>query len=251
MRLKLIACGVLQREFALLAAKSTNIIDMTTIRQQYHETPTQLTQLLQEEIDRIDANTDPHTNDLSGHGLDAIVLGYGLCSNAIVGLRSKKYRLVIPRAHDCATLVMGSKETYQTYFETWKGSYFFTRGWYELGSASVNDGQRVSRLRQYYMEKYGDEDVVEELLELESEMTAHYQYITYVLWPGLSDEASIQCARESCAQRGWQFNLMTGSSCLLEDLLEGRWDPEKFLVLEPGQCAAASWDSRIIRPAQA
>lgn len=247
MHLKLIACGVLQREFALLAAKSANTIDITTIRQQYHETPTQLTQILQSEIDRIDNNTDPHTNDLSSHELDAIVLGYGLCSNAIVGLHSKKYKLVIPRAHDCATLVMGSKEAYQTYFETYKGSYFFTRGWYELGSASVNNGQRRERLRQYYLAKYEDEDVVEELLELEGEMTAHYQYITYVQWPGLSDEASIQCARENCAQRGWQFNLMTGSSCLLEDLLEGRWDPEKFLVLQPGQCAAASYNEQIIQ----
>lgn len=244
---KLIACSVLQREFALLASKSANTIDITTVRQQYHETPAILTQILQEEIDRIDANTDPHTNDLSRRDIDAILLGYGLCSNATLGLHSKKYKLVIPKAHDCATLVMGSKEAYQEYFETYEGSYFFTRGWYELGAFEGNDERRMTQLRQIYMEKYEDEDIVDELMEMELEMTKNYKYITYVEWPGLSDAESQQCAKDNCAARGWTYHHMIGSPCLLEDLLAGRWDPEKFLVLEPGQTAAASYDSQVIK----
>lgn len=244
---KLIACSVLQREFASIAWRSSNTIDITTVRQQYHETPAALNKMLQEEIDRIDSNTDPHTNDLQRRDIDAILLGYGLCSNAIVGLRSKKYRLVIPKAHDCATLVMGSKEAYQEYFETYKGSYFFTRGWYELGAFDTGDQRRLSRLRQMYMEKYDDEEIVAELIELESEMTKNYKYITYVQWPDLSDEASLQWAKGSCAARGWTFNQMLGNSALLEDLLEGRWDPEKFLVLQPGETAAPSYDAQVIK----
>lgn len=243
---KLIACSVLQREFALLASKSSNTIDITTVRQQYHETPSLLTQMLQAEIDRIDDNTDPHTNDLSRRDLDAILLGYGLCSNAIVGLHSKKYKIVIPKAHDCATLVMGSREAYQEYFETYKGSYFFTRGWYELGAFDTDDERRLSQLRQMYMEKYEDEEIVDELMEMEKEMTHNYKYITYVEWPGLSDAASIQCAKDSCAARGWTYNHMLGSPCLLEDLLEGRWDPERFLVLHPGESAVPSYNSQVI-----
>ena len=244
---KLIACSVLQREFALLASKCSNTIDITTVRQQYHEVPTTLTQMLQAEIDRIDSNTDPHTNDLTRRDIDAILLGYGLCSNAIVGLHSKKYRIVIPKAHDCATLVMGSKEAYQEYFETFKGSYFFTRGWYELGAFDTDDERRLNQMRQFYMEKYEDEEIVDELMSMEKEMTANYKYITYVEWPGLSDEASIQCAKDSCAQRGWTYNHMMGSSRLLEDLLEGRWDADKFLILEPGETAAPSYDSLVIK----
>ena len=244
---KLIACSVLQREFAWLSSKCSNTIDITTVRQQYHEVPATLNQMLQAEIDRIDSNTDPHTNDLTRRDLDAILLGYGLCSNAVAGLHSKKYRIVIPRAHDCATLVMGSKEAYQEYFTTFKGSYFFTRGWYELGEFDTNDEKRIAQLRQLYMEKYEDEEIVEELLELELEMTRHYKYITYVLWPGLSDEASIRWAKDSCAARGWTYNQMLGSETLLEDLLEGRWDPERFLVLEPGETAQPSHDDGILR----
>ena len=244
---KLIACSVLQREFALLASKSANTIDITTVRQQYHETPAILTKMLQAEIDRIDDNTDPHTNDLTRRDIDAILLGYGLCSNAVVGLHSKKYKIVIPKAHDCATLVMGSKEAYQEYFETYKGSYFFTRGWYELGAFDTDDERRLSQMRRFYLEKYEDEEIVNELMEMEIEMSKNYKYITYVEWPGLSDKISRQWAMDSCAARGWTYNHMIGSSSLLENLLEGRWDEDKFLILEPGETAAAAYDGSIMQ----
>lgn len=247
MYLKLIACSVLQREFASLVCRCPNTIDVTTVRQNYHETPAILTKMLQEEIDRIDENSDPHTNDLQRRDIDAIVLGYGLCSNALVGLRSKKYPLVIPRAHDCATLVMGSKEAYQEYFETYKGSYFFTRGWYELGAFSLDDERRIQQLRQLYMEKYQDEETVDELMELEQDMMKNYSYITYVNWAELSDEASRHWAKAYAASRNWTYNEMEGSSSLLKDMLWGNWDPEKFLILQPGETLVPSCDAQIIR----
>ena len=71
MYLKLIACKVLQREVASLMYRCPNTIDVTMIKQGYHETPEILRKVLQEEIDRIDGNTDPHTNDLAECRLDA------------------------------------------------------------------------------------------------------------------------------------------------------------------------------------
>jgi len=247
MYLKLIACSVLQREFASIAAHCENTIDITTVRQQYHEVPINLNKILQEEIDRIDNNTDPHTNDLLRRDLDAIVLGYGLCSNALVGLRSKKYKLVIPRAHDCATLVMGSKEAYQNYFETYKGSYFYTRGWYELGAFALDDERKLEEIRRMYMEKYDDEEIVDELMDLEVDMMRNYKYITYVNWPGLSDETSRTWAKNMCENHGWTFNEMEGSSSLLEDLLNGNWAPDKFLVLQPGETLTPSYGEDVIQ----
>jgi len=48
---------------------------------------------------------------------EAILLGYGLCGNGLDGLTARHTRLVLPRAHDCIALLMGSRERYQTYFE--------------------------------------------------------------------------------------------------------------------------------------
>ena len=39
---------------------------------------------------------------------DAILLGYGLCGNGLDGLTARHTRLVLPRAHDCIALLMGS-----------------------------------------------------------------------------------------------------------------------------------------------
>ncbi len=53
--------------------------------------------MLQEEINKIDATEDLHTSyppyDLP---FDGILIGYGLCSNGVVGLSSQKYPLIMP-----------------------------------------------------------------------------------------------------------------------------------------------------------
>jgi hypothetical protein len=55
---------------------------------------------IQESIDRV----DPARHE-------AVLLGYGLCNNGVVGLHAP-VPLVISRAHDCITLLLGSRERY-------------------------------------------------------------------------------------------------------------------------------------------
>lgn len=57
MYLKLLGCKILEREISSVVYNSKNAVDVTLIRQQYHETPKVLKQILQEEIDKIDANS--------------------------------------------------------------------------------------------------------------------------------------------------------------------------------------------------
>lgn len=247
MHLKLIACKVLQREIASILYNCPHTIDVTTMSQWYHETPVILKKALQEEIDRIDAHEDPHTNNLEQRDLDAILLGYGLCANAVEGLKSRRYKMVIPRAHDCATLVMGSRERYQEYFDSCKGSYFYTRGWMELGPALESEEEQLERKHREYMEKYDDEDTVEYLLGIDREMLKNYSCVTYVEWPRLADAESETRGRELAARKGWKYNYMEGSDSLLYDFLNGNWDEKRFLVLEPGESLAPSYDADVMR----
>ena len=127
MRFKLIACKSLSRELSYLSALSQHNIDITFLRQGYHEAPSVLTEHLQAEIDAVESGSDPHTNQYTSHtdssspqklpDFDAILLGYGMCSNGIVGLHSRSHTLVVPRAHDCMTLLLGSRERYLQYFK--------------------------------------------------------------------------------------------------------------------------------------
>lgn len=242
---KLIACKVLQREIASLIFNCPHTIDVTMVRQQYHDTPQLLKRQLQEEIDRIDDNTDIHTNDTGEIEPAAILFGYGLCSNALAGLKSKKYPLVIPRAHDCATLIMGSKEKYQDYFKNNSGSFFYTKGWMELGA--VRDHEEMEQKRAKYMEEYDDEDTVEYLMEMEEDMLKHYNSATYVNWPQIREDGEKERVQAIAEQRGWQFQHLTGADTLLKALFDGDWDEEKFLIVPPGREMMPSVDERIIK----
>jgi hypothetical protein len=64
----------------------------------------------------------------SGRNYEAILLLYGLCGNACVGLRARSSRLVIPRAHDCCTILLGSKKRFRELFEDNPSTPFSSTG---------------------------------------------------------------------------------------------------------------------------
>jgi hypothetical protein len=82
----------------------------------------------------------------------------------VVGLTSRRLPLVIPRGHDCVTLLIGSKERYREYFDTHRGIYWYSSGWIER---TLQPGrERYELTRRHYMETYG-EDNAEFLMEME------------------------------------------------------------------------------------
>ena len=86
---KVIACEIAVREICQVAATSRNILDLEFLPQGYHDTPAKGQVEIQKRIDAVPEGK-----------YDAILLGYGLCSSILTGLRTRHTRLVIPRAHD-------------------------------------------------------------------------------------------------------------------------------------------------------
>ena len=64
-----------------MLARSKNIIDVVLMQQGLHNEPEELRRQVQKALDR--------TADVQGREYDASLLGYGLCSNGIVGLSAK------------------------------------------------------------------------------------------------------------------------------------------------------------------
>jgi hypothetical protein len=106
MRIHIIACRVLSREISYFAALSPHTVDITWLPQGLHDTPDQLRRMLQEAIDSIH---DQVKKNLLKHRPDYIALGYGLCSNGVVGLTSRDIPMVIPRTDDCIALFLARK----------------------------------------------------------------------------------------------------------------------------------------------
>ena len=66
-----------------------------------HINPAELKNVLQEKI-----------NEASQHA-EVLLLGYGLCSMAVVGLKATTATLVIPRTDDCIAIFLGSCNAYK------------------------------------------------------------------------------------------------------------------------------------------
>ena len=155
LRLQFIVCKVMQREAYFCAARSRNVVDIVLVPQGLHNEPDKLRSEIQAALDR--------TVDSQGRAYDTSLLGYGLCSNGIVGL-SAKIPVVVPRGHDCITLLLGSKDKYKQYFDTHRGIYWYSPGWIEGGN--MPGKQRYENTLKEYEQKYG-KDNAEYLMQTE------------------------------------------------------------------------------------
>jgi hypothetical protein len=227
MRLQFIVCKVLQREAYLCAGRSTNIVDIVLMPQGLHNEPDKLRSELQKTLRQ--------TADIRGDPYDATLLGYGLCSNGLVGLECS-IPMVVPRAHDCITLLLGAKETYKGYFDTHAGIYWYSAGWIEH---SLQPGkERFEKTRREYVEKYG-EDNAQYLMEMEQKWMTEYSWATYIDWNLPMSDQYRQYTRECAEYLKWNYDEVKGNSCLIQKLVDGKWDDSAFLVVQPGQKIAA------------
>jgi hypothetical protein len=243
MRLKLIACEILYREVCAVVAGSIHQVDVEFMPKGLHDIgQTGMNARLAETLAAVDES--PY---------DAILLGYGLCSNGVVGLAARRIPLVLPRAHDCITLFLGSKEAYLDYFFNHPGVYFKTTGWIERGTDLGQHGpeaiHRRSGMTQTYeelVEKYGEDNAKFLYKEL-CDMTRNYGQITFIETGVEPDERFANQAREEAAGKGWKFESIRGNLALLRSLVNGDWDDDRFLVVPPGHAIAGSYDEGIVK----
>ncbi|MBN2473002.1 MAG: DUF1638 domain-containing protein [Pirellulales bacterium] len=243
MHLKLIACEILYRELCAVVARSPNRVDFEFLPKGLHDIgQAGMSARLREVLQAVDPSQ-----------YDAVVLGYGLCSNGVVGLAAETVPLVVPRAHDCITLFLGDKDRYLEYFQSHPGVYFKTSGWIErgeglaqLGSDAIPQAAGMTATYHELAAKYG-EDNARYLYEQLGNMTRHYQKLTFIEMGIEPDDRFERQTEQEAAQRGWQYEKLAGDMGLIRALVDGPWDPERFLVVEPGCRVAASFDDAIVQ----
>lgn len=213
----------MQREAYFCAARSKNLVDVVLMEQGLHDEPDKLRTEVQKAL-----NT---TADIQGRPYDASLLGYGLCSNGIVGLAAK-ITIVVPRGHDCVTLLLGSKDKYKDYFDSHRGVYWYSPGWIESGKQPSKE--RYEKLLQEYKQKYG-EDNAQYLMEVEQTWIKEYNWATYIDW-GLGDCDQYRQYTKRCAEfLNWDYDELKGDPGLMQRMLDGDWSDDEFLVVKPGQ----------------
>lgn len=241
MRLLCLACEAFARPIYHFAADSPHLVDVKLLRIGLHNTPAVLRTNLQNEIDAADSSL-----------YDAVIMSYGLCGRALDGLLARDIPVIVPRAHDCITLFLGSRARYQQEQETCPGTYWYTSDYIErrdnenetlaLG-AGIEDDLQVVYVG--YVEKFG-KDNADYLMEVMCAWQKHYQRAVY-LNLGLSDAGAAQeLAKEKAEKCGWRYEELAGDLALLRRLVNGAWD-EDFLCLNPGERLAMAVDDGVIR----
>ena len=243
MRLQFIVCDMLMLPAEHLAEASAHDIVISDLSASLHVEPLPLRDRIQEEIDRIEIE-DPMA--------DAIILGYGLCGGATAGLVARSRPLVLPRAHDCVTIFLGSRERYQQEQDSTPGTYWFTEdnikrgnafmGWL-LGNSERSDG--VKATYEEYVEKYGQENA-DYLMEALGEWQSHYERGAFLETGLASDGTAREEARAEAELRGWRFESVLSVLTLIERLMNGEWN-EEYLVIQPGEALVMSYDDDIIK----
>jgi hypothetical protein len=239
MRLLLIGCGLLIRELSDAIVRSPHLIDATFLPAGLHDTGAKsVRQRLQQEIDAANASD-----------YDAIVLGYALCGMGIAGLKAPGIPLVVPRAHDCITLLMGSREKYSEYFKANTGVYFRSVAWVERGREMHDQlgANGLSQDRDALIARYG-EDAGQYLYEEATRYQRSYSKLTYIRTGSEFDDRFAEQAQAEAREKKWTYEEFPGDPTLFHRLLAGDWQSE-FLVVPPGHEILATYDEEIFREA--
>ena len=193
---------------ALPPGVATEILEMSL-----HENPKALNEALQASI------------DASAGEFETVILGYGLCGRAVVGLHANGCRLVIPRADDCIEIFLGSREAYLAQVRNEPGTYFLTKGW--IGSGVTTPFREYDRV----VERWGNERADRVMWA----MLRHYKRLAFIRTrdeEGLEDDRAQ--AREIAERFRLRYEELDGTSAMVEQLLYGPWD-DGFVVVPAGE----------------
>jgi hypothetical protein len=238
MNIKVIACETIRKELdVLLTRNRKNNIAVQYLTKELH----------QYGRERMAADIQKAIDETNENEFDAIALIYGLCNYGIKDLHGK-LPIVVPRAHDCITLFMGSKERYMDYMQKNHGAYFIA-GMFGMAEGGVLDDTKIiQEKRQEFAEKYGEENA-DYLMETIGDPLKHYNRLTFIN-SGLGDlNALKEKARDIARSKNWTFDEYSGNLSLIEKLLDGEWNTDEYLTLNPGEKIAPSYDNTIITAA--
>lgn len=201
----IIACRTLERELLCAIERIKCPYPVRWIESGLHNVPKKLNLRLQEVLD-------------SCGEFDTVLLAMGFCGNSLIGLKTGSFRLVIPKADDCISLVLGQEQR-----RALNATYFLTDGWLK--------GERNIWVEyQNCMSRYGQKQG----REIFDAMFAHYRFLALVDTGAYDPSPAAAQAMDISRQLGLEFRSISGSLEDLENLLLGNWFSDTHLIIPPG-----------------
>jgi Protein of unknown function (DUF1638) len=205
--LRLIACPAVLGE---LADGALTDVDCRHLEAKLHLNPERLKEGLRAAV--ADADKPGAT----------IVIGYGLCSNAVLGLKTEHATLVVPKVDDCIAMMLGSNAAFAAEAKKAPGTYYVAKSYLEECDTILSDHEKL-------IEKRGRERA-EKMMRL---LLANYTRIA-LIDTGRYDLAPYRARVVEFAER---FDLaveeVPGTTRILDALVAGGWGDD-FVVAPAG-----------------
>ncbi|HWQ41004.1 MAG TPA: DUF1638 domain-containing protein [Desulfosporosinus sp.] len=177
----------------------------------YHGKPDLLHVRLQEIIDQ-------------SQQYDLIITTYSRCSNVVVGLLSQRVPLLMPKTHDCISLLLGSNERQIKLLKENPGTYYFSRGWLDHGRTPYAEYLE-------YVDRYGQKKAAD-LIKM---LYGSYNKAVLIVTLGTKDIEKYRDKVQMIADFfGWDVSEVKGDLKLLTCVLNGSTGQDTVYV-EPGQ----------------
>jgi hypothetical protein len=206
-RSKIIACKTVLEEMKPLLPPD---LESLSLESGLHLHPDKLRDALQALIDEITADTK------------IIILGYGLCSMGVIGLKAADSTLVVPQIDDCVAIFLGSRRAYKRELSQEPGTYFLSKGWIEAGITLLDELKRMEQ-------RYGKRRA-EQLME---RMLQQYRRLAFIDMGHQDQEPYRQFSRRAAKKLNLYYQEIKGAPEFLEKMCNGPWD-EEFVVAPPG-----------------
>jgi hypothetical protein len=207
-RCKLIACAAVIEEMLpfIPPRMSHEVLDFGL-----HTNPKSLKRALQNAI------------NFSAPDIETILLGYGLCSQAVVGLRSGSRTLIIPRLDDCIAIFLGSAAEYQKQYRSEPGTYYLTKGWIESSETPFSEYDIL-------VKRYG-EQIAQRII---NQVLKNYTRLAFINTGNNKLEYYREHARSMAERFNLRYEEIQGSDVIIKKMLYGPWNDE-FVIIPPGK----------------
>ncbi|MBK5243478.1 MAG: DUF1638 domain-containing protein [Eubacteriaceae bacterium] len=208
MKRLLIVCETIRNEVELALKNQAVEIETLWMPNTLHDSPERLRDALQIEINKAEEE------------YDELLFAYGNCGNGLLGLKSTKATMIIPKYGDCIDIVLSETANLERIRTT---TYFLTEGW--LKGEKTLDIEYERNLK-----KYGERRAK----MIMNMMFKHYKNLMLIDTGAFDVKETLPRVNDIGKLIGLEVIVRQGSISPLKKLVSGQWD-EKFCVIPPGR----------------
>ncbi|MEJ2723875.1 MAG: DUF1638 domain-containing protein [Deltaproteobacteria bacterium] len=187
-------------------------LEALTLESGLHLHPDKMRSTLQAMIDDITGETE------------TIILGYGLCSMGVIGLKATHSTLVVPCQDDCISIFLGSRSAYRRALDQEPGTYFLSKGWIDAGITLLDELKRMER-------RYGKKQAERVMRR----MLKNYRRLAFIDMGYEDQERYRQFSRRTAKELNLDYEEIRGTPEVLRKICNGPWGHD-FVVAPPGHC---------------